>query len=105
MIIAILLSSKEYNISFKSQKNPKDISMDFKLAKPTLDSKSAKISLKQIEGECVKDGKIYYFSNENAHKDLLKIVETFESKGRNAYLREARYGLDEKEYIYELHII
>lgn len=79
--------------------------MDFKLAKPTLESKSAKISLKQIEEECTKEGKIYYFSNENAHKDLLKIVETFNEKGRNAYLREARYGLDEKEYIYELHII
>lgn len=79
--------------------------MDFKLAKPTLDSKSAKITLKQIEEECAKEGKIYYFSNENAHKDLLKIVENFNAKGRNAYLREARYGLDEKEYIYELHII
>lgn len=79
--------------------------MDLKLAKPTLDSKSEKISLKQIEEECEKSEKIYYFSNENAHKDLLKIVEHFQSKGRNAYLREARYGLDEKEYIYELHII
>lgn len=79
--------------------------MDFKLAKPTLDSKSGKISLKQIQEECEKEGKIYYFSNENAHKDLLKITEAFNSQGRNAYLREARYGLDEKEYIYELHII
>ena len=79
--------------------------MDLKLAKQTLDSKSSKISLKQIEEECAKEGKIYYFSNENAHKDLLKIVEDFNAKGRNAYLREAKYGLDEKEYIYELHII
>ena len=79
--------------------------MDFKLAKQTLDSKSSKISLKQIEEECAKEGKIYYFSNENAHKDLLKIVEDFNAIGRNAYLREAKYGLDEKEYIYELHII
>ena len=79
--------------------------MDFKLAKQTLDSKSSKIYLKQTEEEYTKEGKIYYFSNENAHKDLLKIVEDFNAKGRNAYLREAKYGLDEKEYIYELHII
>ncbi|RDU69894.1 hypothetical protein CQA62_00320 [Helicobacter cholecystus] len=79
--------------------------MDFKLAKSTLDSKSAKISLKQIEEECAKEGKIYYFSNENAHKDLLKIIGAFNTQGRNAYLHETKYGLDEKEYIYELHII
>lgn len=79
--------------------------MDFILAKLNSESKSSKLSLKQIQEQTQEGGKIFYFSNENAHKDLLKIVETFQKNGRSAYLREARFGLDEKEYIYELHII
>ncbi|WP_027327023.1 HP0268 family nuclease [Helicobacter pametensis] len=79
--------------------------MDFKLAKQNLQDKSEKITLKQIQ-EAAQDGeKIFYFSNENQHKDLLKLAETFQKSGRSAHLREAKFGLDEKEYIYELHII
>ncbi|MCE3047236.1 HP0268 family nuclease [Helicobacter kayseriensis] len=79
--------------------------MDFKLAKQTLQDKSEKITLKQIQ-DLIKDGeKILYFSNENTHKDLLKLTETLQKDGRSAHLREAKFGLDEKEFIYELHII
>ncbi|ANV98221.1 hypothetical protein BBW65_05140 [Helicobacter enhydrae] len=79
--------------------------MDFKLAKSTSQSAETTITLKEIQ-ESVKDQeKFFYFSNENNHKDLLKIVEQFNKSGRSAYLREAKFGLDEKEYIYELHII
>lgn len=79
--------------------------MDFKIAKQTLQSKSEKITLKQIQ-DAVKEGeKIFYFSNENQHKDLIKLAETLKNDGRSAHLREAKFGLDEKEYIYELHII
>lgn len=79
--------------------------MDFKLAKQTLQDKSEKIALKEIQ-TIIKNGeKIFYFSNENNHKDLIKLVETLQKDGRSAHLREAKYGLDEKEYIYELHII
>ncbi len=79
--------------------------MDFKLAKQTLQDKSEKITLKQIQ-DAIKEGeKIFYFSNENQHKDLVKFAESLKKDGYSAHLREAKFGLDEKEYIYELHII
>lgn len=79
--------------------------MDFKLAKQTLQDKSEKITLKQIQ-DAIKEGeKIFYFSNENQHKDLVKFAESLKKGGYSAHLREAKFGLDEKEYIYELHII
>lgn len=79
--------------------------MDFKLAKQTLQEKSEKITIKQIQEMIKKEEKIFYFSNENQHKDLIKLAETLQKDGRSVHLREAKFGLDEKEYIYELHII
>ena len=56
------------------------------------------------EVDCSRD-KIFYFDRTNNHKDLLKAVSFFEKKGKKAYLSEIKIGLDEKDYIYELHII
>lgn len=79
--------------------------MDFKLAKQNLQDKSEKITLKQIQEIVKKEEKFFYFSNENSHKDLLKLTESFQKEGRNAYLREIKFGLDNEEHIYELHIL
>lgn len=79
--------------------------MDFKLAKQDLQEKSEKITLKQIQEMVKKEGKIFYFSNENNHKDLVKLTESFQKEGRSAYLREVKFGLDNEEHIYELHIL
>lgn len=53
-----------------------------------------------------KDGqKIFYFDKENSHKDLVALVEHFETKGFSVYLREIKYGLGEGDYMYEVHIL
>ena len=33
------------------------------------------------------------------------MIEHFEEKGYSVYMREVKYGLDENEFIYEVHII
>jgi len=47
----------------------------------------------------------FYFDRENEHKDLNALVEHFEGKGFSVYMKEAKYGLGELDYIYEVHIL
>ncbi len=80
--------------------------MEFKLAKSKLNAKNKTITLEDIEKEVEKEKqKIFYFDANNPHKDLLSLVEHFEQKGFSVYLREVRYGLDDDDFMYELHII
>ena len=81
--------------------------MKLKLAKESLeDKKSDAIGIKEIEKEFKESGsKIFYFDRDNAHKDLVELVEKLEDKGYSVYLREVKYGLDENDYIYEVHIL
>jgi len=82
----------------------KEIRMELKLARKTLKSKPKMISLDKIEEDLAKKS-IIYFDNENSHKELKSLLEHFEEKGYSVYMREVKYGLDEGEYIYELHIV
>ncbi len=80
--------------------------MELKLAKQSLNSKQKTITIEDIEKELEKEGqKILYFDESNSHKDLLSLVDYFEQKGYSVYLREVRYGLDDNDYMYELHIL
>jgi len=81
--------------------------MELILAKKSLSEKSnKKIKLEDIESELEKNKqKIYYFDQSNSHKDLVSLVETLEEKGYSVYLREVRFGLDENDYMYEMHIL
>jgi len=81
--------------------------MELILAKNSLDEKSnKKITLEQIEAELEKNKqKIFYFDESNSHKDLVNLVEILEEKGYSVYLREVRFGLDENDYMYEMHIL
>jgi len=80
--------------------------MDLKLARTEIDGKPEKISVKKIEEELAASGqKIYYFDKENSHKDLISFIEHFEEKGYSVYHRTVKYGLDESEYMYEVHIL
>lgn len=78
--------------------------MDFKLALTNKDSQPQNISLEemmqQAEGE-----KFFYLDRENKEKDLQKIIKAFADKKRSAKLNKIAFGLDEKEFIFELHII
>ena len=86
--------------------------MELKLARTELKSKpKASISIDKIEQDLEKDGyiylheKIYYFDRDNTHKQLISLVENFEKKGFSVYHRIVKYGLDENDYCYEVHIL
>jgi hypothetical protein len=81
--------------------------MELILAKNSLDEKNnKKIKLEDIEKELEKSkDKIFYFDESNSHKDLVNLVETLEEKDYSVYLREVRYGLDENDYMYEMHVL
>ncbi|WP_456381489.1 HP0268 family nuclease [Hydrogenimonas sp.] len=80
--------------------------MELKAARTELNVKPKTIGLEKIEKELEKEGqKIFYFDRENSHKDLMEMVEHFEEKGYSVYFREIRFGLDENDYLYEVHIL
>ncbi|MBE3606236.1 hypothetical protein CCAL13119_04585 [Campylobacter sp. RM13119] len=80
--------------------------MELKLARTEIDTKPKTISLDKIEAAVNKDGqKIFYFDKENNHKQLIELVEYFEEKGLSVYHRSVKYGLDDNDYMYEVHIL
>jgi len=80
--------------------------MELKAARAELNAKPKTVTLEKIEKTLEKEGqKIFYFDRENSHKDLMEMVEYFEQKGFGVYFREIRYGLDENDYLYEVHIL
>lgn len=82
---------------------------EIKLAKQSLkDSKSESISLSkmaEIVDKSGKDGAFFYLSKDNQEKDLKKLESFFKSKKHDIMLRELRYNLDTKDFIYELHVL
>jgi hypothetical protein len=53
-----------------------------------------------------KDGSaIIYFDRDNSHKDLIALGEHFENSEKSFYMREVRYGLNDNDYMYEVHIL
>jgi hypothetical protein len=78
--------------------------MKLKLARTTLKARPKTIELSKLEEE-LSSKSIFYFDKENSHKELKELIEYFEEKGYSVYMREVKYGLDENEYIYEVHII
>jgi len=80
--------------------------MKLKLAKQHTDDEVSTVTLKDIENSLKEKGSlILYFDQGNAHKDLLAMKEKFEEKDYSVYLKEVKYGLDESDYIYEVHIL
>ncbi len=78
--------------------------MKLKLARTTLKAKPKSIELKKIEEELINKS-IFYFDKDNSHKDMIELIEYFEEKGCSVYMREVKYGLDDNEYVYEVHIV
>lgn len=78
--------------------------MKLKLARTTLKSKPKVIDIVKIEEQLEKKT-IFYFDKDNSHKELKELIEYFEDKEYSIYMREVKYGLDENEYIYEVHIV
>lgn len=78
--------------------------MKLKLARTTLKAKPKTIELKKLEEELASRS-IFYFDKDNSHKELKELIEYFEEKRYSVYMREVKYGLDDNEFIYEVHII
>ncbi len=78
--------------------------MKMKLARTTIKAKPKVIELEKIE-EQLPNKSILYFDKENTHKDIMAMIEHFEAKGYSVYMREAKYGLTDGEFVYEVHIV
>ncbi|STP12145.1 Uncharacterised protein [Helicobacter mustelae] len=78
--------------------------MELKLAKTDQEVESKIITLQEIYEQASQE-KFFYFSRDNKEKDLQKVLQSFVDKKRSAKLDKISYGLDEKDFIYELHII
>jgi len=80
--------------------------MKLKLAKHKADEESKTVTLSEIAETLEKEKqKIFYFDQDNSHKNLVSLVEHFEDKGYSVYLKEVKFGLDENDYMYEVHIL
>lgn len=79
---------------------------DLKVARSSVNEKPKVISLKKIEEAVEQEGQnFFYFDKQNSHKQLIALVEYFEKKGLSVYHRVVKYGLDEDDYMYEVHIL
>jgi len=78
--------------------------MKLKLARVTVTSKPKVIEFDKIEEDLDRKS-IFYFDKENSHKELKSLIEYFEEKNYSLYMREVKFGLDDDEYIYEVHIV
>ncbi len=78
--------------------------MKLKLARPSVSAKPKMIELSKIEEDLEKKS-IFYFDKENSHKDMKALMEYFEDKEFSVYMREVKFGLNEDEFIYEIHIV
>jgi len=78
--------------------------MKLKLARTSVTSKPKIIEVDKIEEDLDKKS-IFYFDKENSHKELKSLIEHFEEKEYSVYMREVKFGLNDDEYIYEVHIV
>ncbi len=80
--------------------------MEFKLAKADLHLESKTANISEIEALLKVDREnIFYFEKENSEKNLTKLEKHFKDRGYSTYMREIKFGLDDNDKIYELHII
>jgi len=78
--------------------------MKLKLARTSITAKPKLIEVDKIEDDLEKKS-IFYFDKDNSHKDLKAMIEYFEEKNYSIYMREVKYGLNDDEFIYEIHIV
>jgi hypothetical protein len=78
--------------------------MKLKLARASISTKPKLIDISRIEEDLEKKS-IFYFDKDNSHKELKALIEYFEDRDYSVYMREVRFGLNEDEFIYEVHIV
>ncbi len=78
--------------------------MKLKLARASITTKPKLIDISKIEEDLEKKS-IFYFDKDNSHKELKALIEYFEDKNYSVYMREVKFGLNDDEFIYEVHIV
>jgi hypothetical protein len=78
--------------------------MKLKLARASVTAKPKLIELSKVEEDLEKKS-IFYFDKENSHKELKALIEHFEELEYSVYMREVKFGLNDYEFIYEVHIV
>ena len=74
--------------------------MQLKLARTELASKPKSVKIEDLQAQVEKSGqKIFYLDRENSQKDLVALVDFFDTKGFSVYQRIVRYGLNETRCI------
>ncbi|MDR0665217.1 MAG: hypothetical protein LBF86_06830 [Helicobacteraceae bacterium] len=80
--------------------------MELKLARTELTAKPKSVLIdKLLETIKQNNAAIFYFDKTNSHKDLMAAIKKFEAEGFSAYLKEIRYGLDQEDYLYQVHVL
>ena len=80
--------------------------MELKLARTELTTKPKNISFEKLLERIKQDNNaIFYFDKTNAHKDLMEAIKRFEKEGYSTYFKEVRYGLDQEDYLYQIHVL
>jgi len=63
------------------------------------------MDLEKFLDECKSDS-FYYFNRDTSYKNLMDLIDKLkDEKGFSVYFREVKYGLDENDYMYEMHIL
>jgi len=78
--------------------------MKLKLARSSITSKPKVIEIDKLEEDLDKKS-IFYFDKDNSHKELKAMMTHFEDKDFSVYMREVKFGLDDDQYLYEVHIV
>jgi len=78
--------------------------MKMKLARASITTKPKLIDISKIE-EALEKKSIFYFDKDNSHKELKALIEYFEEKEYSVYMREVKFGLNDDDFIYEVHIV
>ena len=78
--------------------------MKLKLARASIASKPKVIEIDKLEEDLDKKS-IFYFDKDNSHKELKAMMTHFEEKDFSVYMREVKFGLDDDQYLYEVHIV
>ncbi|RQD67143.1 hypothetical protein DZC71_06170 [Campylobacter hepaticus] len=80
--------------------------MELKLARTSISAKPKNIDLETIEDLLKKEGqKFFYFDKDNTHKQFIAFINHFEKKGLSIYHKTVKYGLDDNDFMYEVHIL
>ncbi len=84
--------------------------MEVKLAKENFraDTESANITFDEMY-QAVKNNKqrgiVFYLDRDNSEKVIKKMENFFNDKQHSVFVRELKYSMDTKDYVYEVHIL